>query len=142
MSMNWIRKTLFTLHVIVGIGGLAGGYGCLSDIYNPLGAPLSLLENSPFTSYFFPGLFLLFIIGLSNIVCSILVLRYPIVGMMGSLALGIALSAWIVIQCIILQDIVALHIIFLVVGLVQTGLSLWQLIQSGDLAYLLRELIN
>ncbi|KAF5056594.1 hypothetical protein DSECCO2_365680 [anaerobic digester metagenome] len=142
MSMNWIRKTLFTLHVIVGIGGLAGGYGCLSDIYNPLGAPLSLLENSPFTSYFFPGLFLLFIIGLGNIVCSILVLRYPIVGMMGSLALGIALSAWIVIQCIILQDIVALHIIFLVVGLVQTGLSLWQLIQSGDLAYLLRELIN
>ncbi|NLE15042.1 MAG: hypothetical protein GX626_04110 [Spirochaetales bacterium] len=140
--MNWIRKTLFTLHVIVGIGGLAGGYGCLSDIYNPLGAPLSLLENSPFTSYFFPGLFLLFIIGLGNIVCSILVLRYPIVGMMGSLALGIALSAWIVIQCIILQDIVALHIIFLVVGLVQTGLSLWQLIQSGDLAYLLRELIN
>jgi len=100
------------------------------------------LENSPFTSYFFPGLFLLFIIGLGNIVCSILVLRYPIVGMMGSLALGIALSAWIVIQCIILQDIVALHIIFLVVGLVQTGLSLWQLIQSGDLAYLLRELIN
>ena len=140
--MNWIRKTLFTLHLIVGIGGLAGGYGCLSDIYNPLGAPLSLLENSPFTSYFFPGLFLLFIIGLGNIVCSILVLRYPIVGMMGSLALGIALSAWIVIQCIILQGIVALHIIFLVVGLVQTGLSLWKLIQSGDLAYLLGELIN
>ena len=140
--MNWIRKILFILHVIVGIGGMAGGYGCLADIYNPLGAPLSLLENSPFTSYFIPGLFLFGIIGLGNIVCSLLVWRYSIVGTLSSLALGFALSAWIVIQCVILQDIVALHIIFLVVGLVQTGLSLWQLIQSGDLAYLLRELIN
>ncbi len=142
MSMNWIRKTLFTLHLIVGIGALAGGYGCLADIYNPLGAPLTLLENSPFTSYFIPGLFLFGVIGLGNIICSILVWRYSIVGMISSLALGLALSAWIVIQCIILQGIVALHIIFLVVGLVQTGLSLWKLIQSGDLAYLLGELIN
>lgn len=121
---------------------MAGGYGCLSDIYNPLGAPLSLLEKSPFTSYFIPGLFLFGVIGLGNIICSILVWRYSIVGTLASLALGFALSAWIVIQCVILQDIVALHIIFLIVGLVQTGLSLWQLIQSGDLAYLLRELIN
>lgn len=140
--MNRIRKTLFILHSIVGIGGMAGGYGCLSDIYNPLGAPLSLLENSPFTSYFIPGLFLFGLIGLGNIVCSILVWRYSIVGTLASFALGFALSAWIVIQCVILRDIVALHIIFLIVGLVQTGLSLWQLIQSGDLAYLLRELIN
>lgn len=140
--MNWIRKTLFILHSIVGIGGMAGGYGCIADIYNPLGAPLSLLENSPFTSYFIPGLFLFGVIGLGNIICSILVWRYSIVGTLASLALGFALSAWIVIQCVILQDIVALHIIFLIVGLVQTGLSLWQLIQSGDLAYLLRELIN
>ncbi len=140
--MNWIRKTLFTLHLIIGIGALAGGYGCLADIYYPLGAPLTLLENSPFTSYFIPGLFLFCVIGLGNIAASILVWRYSIVGMIGSLALGLALSAWIVIQCIILQDIEALHIIFLVVGLVQTGLSLWRLIQSGDLAYLLGELFN
>lgn len=140
--MNWIRKTLIIVHILVGIGALAGGYGCLADIYNPLGAPLSLLEHSPFTSFFFPGLFLFGVIGLGNLVCILMVWKFPIVGLLSSLALGLFLSAWIVIQCFILQEIVALHIIFLVVGLVQTALALWQLIQSGDLVYLLRELAN
>ncbi len=140
--MHWRRKALIILHSIVGIGALAGGSACLLDIYNPIGAPLSLLENSPFTSYFIPGLFLFAVIGLGSIAVSILLWRCAIVGMLGSLVLGLALSAWIVIQCAILQDIVLLHILFLIIGLVQTGLSLWTLIKSGDLAYLLGELIN
>lgn len=140
--MNWIRKTLSILPIFVGIGALAGGYACLADIYNPIGAPLSLLEHSPFTSYFLPGLFLFIVIGLGNLVCAVMVWRFSIVGMLSSLALGLALSAWIVIQCWILQATAALHIMFLMVGLLQTALALWQLIKSGDLVYLLRELVN
>lgn len=140
--MNWMRKTLFFLSLAMGIGAMAGGLGCFSNIYNPLGAPLSLLEHSPFTSYFFPGLFLFAVLGLGNLAGALALWRYPILGPLCSLALGILLCTWIIIQCWILGTIAALHIIFFALGLMQTTLSLRHLLQSGDLLYLFRELIN
>ena len=138
-----MRKTrIITMltHLVVGIGSFAGGYACMADPLSPLEAPLSLLEGSPFTSYFLPGLFLFSIIGFGNILSVFLLYKFRMLGLLSSMLVGFLLSAWIVIQCIIIKDVVALHMIFFGVGLLQFSFSLLELIKSGDAAYLISEL--
>lgn len=59
---------LCVLQMFVGITAILGGIGLVSD---PSGAkmevPLTLLENSPFANYLIPGLVLLIIIGVGNV---------------------------------------------------------------------------
>lgn len=141
MKTRWIVIVLFILHLIVGLGGLAGGYAGLTDIQQPLGAPHSMLEGSPFTSFFIPALFLFSVIGIGNLISALLVSRYSILGPLASFVTGFLLVAWIVIQCLVIHDIVALHVIFFCIGLMQVVLALWKLIASRDLPYLLGELL-
>ncbi|MGE4585081.1 MAG: hypothetical protein AB7C91_10575 [Sphaerochaeta sp.] len=138
--MNRLRRTGIALHLFVGIGAMAGGFACLTNPYAPLGAPLALLEHSPFTSYFLPGLFLFGVLGIGNLFAAFCLYKFEIFGLVVSLLWGLILTFWIVIQCIMIQSIAALHVIFFCYGLVQTSLALARLIQSGDARYLLSEL--
>ena len=138
--MKGTRIIMMLTHLLVGIGASFGGYACIADPLCPVGAPISLLEGSVFTSYFLPGLFLFGILGHGNLLCAIFVWKYQILGLLSSMLLGFFLATWIVIQCIIIKDVVALHSIFFGVGLFQFSLSLFQLIKSGHAAYLISEL--
>lgn len=115
-------KAQIALHLFVGLGAVAGGLAAIFNPIDPLGAPLHLLDGSPFHSYFLIGIFLAGVIGGGNLTSSILVWKFPIVGNIASLGMGIVLMLWIVIQCIIIKSIIALHIIFFLIGLVQ---SIW-----------------
>jgi hypothetical protein len=59
---------LSVLQMFVGITAILGGFGLVSD---PSGAgmevPLKLLENSLFTNYLIPGVVLLIVIGVGNV---------------------------------------------------------------------------
>jgi hypothetical protein len=59
---------LSVLQLFVGITAILGGFGLVSD---PSGAgmevPLTLLENSLFANYLIPGLVLLIVIGVGNV---------------------------------------------------------------------------
>ncbi len=140
--MKKIQYINFTLHLLVGIGAMAGGYAGIANPTSPLGAPVSMLEHSPFTSFFLPGLFLFGVLGIGNVVCSICVLFFPILGMCFSFAWGMVLMLWIAIQCIMIRDVVMLHVIFFIWGLVETSLALIHLKRSGNLAYLVGELFD
>jgi len=74
---NDIKNKIFpyalgVLQILVGITAILGGVGLVSD---PSGAkmdvPLVLLKNSPFTNYFIPGLVLLVVIGVGNVLAGI-----------------------------------------------------------------------
>nr|WP_321294430.1 hypothetical protein [uncultured Sphaerochaeta sp.] len=138
--MKLIRWIVIGSHILLSIGALAAGYACMQEPLGPIGAPITLLEGSVFLSFFLPGFFLFAIVGIGNLVCSILLFRFPIVGKLCSMGMGIIMMSWIIIQCLIIKEIVALHVITFVLGLLQLSYSLTVLIRNGDARYLLSEL--
>ena len=127
--MKRITGVLFILHLLVGTGGMAGGFACLINPTNPLGAPLELLNNSPFSNFFIPGILLFTVIGLGNFAsAAVMTISKKWCGYTSSIS-GWALMIWLVVQCYMIQSIVFLHIFFFCIGGVQAVLAftiLWK----------------
>ncbi len=122
--MKKVYRFLFTLHVFVGVGALFGGIAAITNPKAPMGIPLETLNNSPFSDFLIPGIILFTLIGLGNIFSALMFrfkLRYQ--GYISSV-FSCALVIWIVVQCIMLNSIVALHIIYFIIGLIQASLSM------------------
>jgi len=138
------KKTipLFVIHLFVGLGAMAGGLAAILNPIDPLGAPLSLLEGSPFRSFLLIGLFLFTVLGLGNLLAALLVARFSVVGAPFSKKLGVLMMLWIVIQCVIISSVVALHIIFFVIGALQVVLASRSLHHSGAWSDLFYELTH
>jgi len=121
--MKKAKSLLLALHVFVGIGALAGGLAAITNPDNPMGVTVDALENSPFSNFLIPGIILFAVIGIGNIVSAIILgLNHKLKGYVSSI-FSWGLVIWIVVQCIMLNDIVALHIIFFTIGLVQAAIS-------------------
>jgi hypothetical protein len=121
--MKIVYGLLFALHAFVGIGGMAGGMAAITNPQAPLGAPVELLKNSPFSNFLIPGIILFTIIGVGNVISALVllfILRYQayVSGVFGS-----ALVIWIVVQCIMLNAVAFLHVLFFIIGLVQVVLA-------------------
>ncbi len=128
--MKLIHRFLFSLHVFVGIGAILGGGAAILNPLDPLGASVASLKNSPFSNYLIPGIILFSVIGLGNIISSIIFrFRSKLQGYISSI-FSWALVIWIVVQCIMLNDVVFLHVLFFIIGLVQAGLSIVLLFQQ------------
>lgn len=127
--MKIIYRILFVLHLFVGIGALMGGLAAITNPQEPLGASVEYLKNSPFTNYLIPGIILFTVIGIGNIV-SAFTFRFKskFQGYISSV-FSWALVIWIVVQCIMLNDVVALHVIFFIIGLIEALLSMFILFE-------------
>lgn len=130
--MKTIYRLQILIHLVVGIGALAGGYGAVADPYSPMGIPVEMLEKGPFKSFLVPGLFLLVVIGFGNLASAFLAARRSRLSGYASGAMGAVLACWIIVQCWILQAIAGLHVIFFAVGAVQGLLALALLWLRGD----------
>lgn len=122
--MKTVRMLSIILHLFVGVGAMAGGLACLLDPYAPLGAPVTMLEGSPFDSFLIPGIILFGLIGIGNVLGGILFRLHWKYQPYVSGLLGGALVVWIIVQCIILRDVVFLHVLFFGFGAVQGCLAL------------------
>ncbi len=121
--MRLVYLLLFALHLFVGIGAVFGGLAAILDPQEPLGISADFLVNSPFTNFLIPGIILFTIIGLGNII-SALTLRFNSQNQgYISFVFGLALVIFIVVQCIMLNSVVSLHVIFFMIGIVKTVLS-------------------
>ena len=121
--MKRVYRFLFALHVFVGVGAVFGGLAAITNPKAPLGIPIEILRSSPFSDFLIPGIILFTLIGLGNIVCALMFrfkLRYQ--GYISSV-FSWSLVIWIVVQCIMLNSIEALHIIFFIIGLIKATLS-------------------
>ncbi|KOA18855.1 hypothetical protein CLHOM_27940 [Clostridium homopropionicum DSM 5847] len=127
--MKRLYRILFGLHLFVGIGAIAGGLAAITNPQGPLGVPTELLKNSPFSNYLIPGIILFSIIGLGNIF-SALMFRFKskFQGYISSV-FSWALVIWIVVQCIMLNAVAFLHVLFFIIGLIQAGLSMAMLME-------------
>ncbi|UNC91038.1 hypothetical protein [Candidatus Contubernalis alkaliaceticus] len=122
--MKSVYGVLFFLHVFVGIGAVAGGLAAISNPQEPLGMPADLLVNSPFSNYLIPGIILFSIIGIGNIISAYMFhFKSKYQGYISSV-FSWALVIFIVVQCIMLNSVVFLHVLYFIIGLVKAGLSL------------------
>lgn len=123
MGMKRVYSVLFALHLFVGIGAMAGGLAAILNPQEPLGAPIELLQNSPFNNFLIPGIILFTVIGLGNVISAItLGLRFKFQGYVSVVFSG-ALVIWIIVQCIMINSIIFLHVLFFIIGLTQSVLS-------------------
>lgn len=71
--MNENKKSKFmvyflcALQLFIGLTAIAGGFKLVSNPNGIPDFPIEWLRNSPFTSYFMPGLVLLIVIGFGNV---------------------------------------------------------------------------
>jgi len=122
--MKIVYRLLFVLHLFVGIGAMVGGLVAIIDPKEPFGMSVEFLKNSPFTNYLVPGIILFTIIGFGNVISAFLFhfkLRFQ--GYISSI-FSWALVIWIVVQCIMLNAIAFLHVLFFFIGLIQADLSI------------------
>lgn len=127
--MRVVYRLLFALHLFVGLGAVVGGLAAIINPQEPLGMPVELLNNSPFNNYLIPGIILFTIIGLGNVISAFMFrfkLRFQ--GYISSV-FSWALVLFIVVQCMMLNTVHFLHIIFFVIGLVEAGISMRMLFE-------------
>ncbi|MBW6463089.1 MAG: hypothetical protein SCJ94_08800 [Bacillota bacterium] len=121
--MKKIYLVLTVMHLFVGVGALFGGMAAMLDPWEPAGVPVEMLEGSPFTNYFIPGLILFTVIGLGHIFSAVTAIRkFEYQGYISSV-FSWGLMIWIVVQCIMINAVALLHVIFFLIGLVGAVLA-------------------
>ena len=122
--MKHIRRALIGIHLFVGIGGMFGGLAAIMDPFSPLGAPTSALKNAPFSDFLIPGILLFTVIGMGNVASAAMFpFRWKYQGYLSSV-FSWALVVWIAVQCVMLQAIAPLHVVFFAIGLISAGLAM------------------
>jgi len=124
---------LIVLHVLLGLGAVASG-GVLMAAPNGhlMQMPLSMLEHSPFSDFLIPGAILFTLLGIYPLCVAYGLWKRPgwrwpdrlnpFKGIhwswAGSLAAGVIVVIWIVVEVIMLRSFVFLQILCLVWGIV------------------------
>jgi hypothetical protein len=125
VKKDWIRPTLGSLQVFVGLGGVAGGIGLVSDPSGlNVGMSIEMLAATPFSSFLVPGLVLLAINGLGSLLGSFLTFTQRPFAAKAAMALGIFLIAWIVIQVYWIGLVHWLQPLYLGFGILELALGL------------------
>jgi hypothetical protein len=135
---------LITLLVFLGLNGLAGGVGLMSDPSGQaIGFPQWWLDNTPFNTYLIPGIILFTVLGVFLIVVGFLLFFKPdwsvVRGLehrthkhwswLASMTVGIATVIWIVVQFLMLGARhpiqIGLEIIIITLGVLILSVSLF-----------------
>ena len=114
--MRIIRILLVILHLFIGAGAVAGGLAAILNPLAPLGMTVESVPGFQFDSFLIPGIILFGLIGIGNLAAAVPVFCKRRWLGYSSGVLGCALMGWIVIQCLMLGSVVALHVIYFVLG--------------------------
>lgn len=117
-------RQIAILHLFIGVGALFGGLAAILNPYAPMGISTEVLKGSPFDSFFTPGLILFGFIGLGNVLSGVIVWRGSKLTGYISGFFGCGLMIWILVQCWIMGDVVFLHVLYFILGMMQAGFGL------------------
>lgn len=130
IGMKIVYRLLFGLHIFAGLGAMAGGLAAITNPQEPFGMSVDALKNSPFSNFLIPGIILFTIIGLGNISSAVTIhFKSRFQGYISSV-FSWALVIWIVVQCIMLNAVAILHVIYFIIGFVEAVLSMIILFQQ------------
>lgn len=113
------RGLLATICLATGVAAIGGG---IALVASPDGAllrlPTSTLLHSPFSTFLIPGLLLLFVVGLGNVIAGWLVARDRLNANAWAFGGGAALLGWIVTEMAMLRTIHVLQLVFFGIAVV------------------------
>jgi hypothetical protein len=122
---------LIVLQILLGLGALAGGAALMAAPDGSiLQMPLSMLENSPFSSYLIPGAILFTLLGVYPLAVAYSLWRRPSWrwpdalnpakhmhwSWAASLAAGVILVVWITVQVLLIRSVAFLHVLYFAWG--------------------------
>jgi hypothetical protein len=103
MHRSMTRSILIALHAVLGVAAVVAGQAFVRE---PSGAALGMsadwLKRSPFRSFRIPGLFLMLVIGGTNLLSAAVLWRRDHRSELVSLATGLLLVVWVAIQTAII----------------------------------------
>lgn len=129
-------RLAFALDAFLGLNAVAGGLVLVADPSGgAMGLPLALLEHSPFSTFLVPGLVLAGVVGGLPTWAAILVLRRAPRARTLTLASGVVLLGWLLIQIAMIRSLSWLHPAMAAVGLAQAAVALrWRVPAGARLA--------
>lgn len=113
-----------------GLSAIAGGTAFLLDtsggIYTDDPAFIAILDDLPIDTFLLPGLFLVTVVGLVPLIAGWGILRPRTLPLLGwvedrtrhhwswatTIAVGVALLAWMVVEIVVMREVAALHVIY------------------------------
>jgi hypothetical protein len=110
---------MLAAELLMGISAIGGGVGLL---INGLGMPHSALDHSPFDQFTIPAI-ILAAVGAGLITAAWLVWRRHALAPLGSLAAGVTLLGWIVVEAVMVRDGRPLQVTVFLFALVITALA-------------------
>jgi hypothetical protein len=116
------RWVLAAVEIIIATNAVYGGIGLIRD---GMGMPDEWLDASPFTSWRWPGVFLLLVIAVPMAVAAVLEIARSRWAYAASLAAGLAQISWIVVQLAVLRRYFFLQPVLLGAGLMVVLLAIW-----------------
>lgn len=126
VPMAGLRRLLLVLEVFLVLSAFSGG---LTLIASPggelLGMPLSLLENTPFSSFLVPGIILTLVVGGSALVAGLALWRKAREAYLLCAASGLILVVWITTEVLMIQTFHWLHALYGGLGALLLALGLW-----------------
>jgi hypothetical protein len=126
--LNRKNKGLITglglLQVLIGLGAVAGGLGLILDPSGSnLGMPLSMLKNTPFSTFLLPGIVLLTVNGFGSLAGAAATFKRHRRAAEIAMALGLFLVVWIMLQVFWFSGFHWLHWLYLSLGFVELMLG-------------------
>ncbi len=107
------RRLLATACLVTGITALAGGTALVASPDDALvHMPTFTLSHSPFSTFLMPGLLLLLVVGISNVIAGWLVIRDRLSANAWAFTGGAALLGWIVTEIAMLRTINVLQLVY------------------------------
>jgi hypothetical protein len=110
-----VTVTLVVLEVLVAAAALYGGIGLAAG--NLIGMPDEWLVGTPFTSWLWPGVFLLLVVAVPMVAAAMLELRGSPRAAVVSVLAGAAQVAWIAVQLLVMQRYHVLQPVMSLAGL-------------------------
>ena len=116
------RWALIALEVLVAVNAIYGGIGLMR---NGMGMPNDWLERTPFSSWLWPGVFLLLVIAVPMTAAAALEMGRSRLAYLASMTAAACQIGWIIAQVALLQRYFFLQPVLLGAGLLIGGLALW-----------------
>ena len=124
--MTLFHQLVLGLCLFTGITAVLGGIGLLTAAPgSPALPPASLLEHSPFDTFFIPGLVLLLVVGGGNLLAALLEARRLHGSELAVLVGGAALTGWIVTQVLMVQTFSWLQLVYFLTGVITLTAGWW-----------------
>lgn len=120
-----LAYSLGVLQAFIGVTAAAGGFGLVSD---PSGAKMNIslewLNNTPFVNYLIPGLILLMVNGVGNILAAITTFVRSKQAAHLAVALGMFLAVYIAVEVLFVGLRNLSQPLYFILGVIEFGLGL------------------